>query len=245
MDILSFQEARRCDAVLLGDAPIARAMEMLWQAHRYAMHVGMNPWDFAIEINEFYRADVCNSELRWILSQGYADHASETSSGAEKRQFHGESSSMSLSETSCFIIAKAGLAFVESWYAAGPLATFNASMPRMLWPTPAGASNDAGERRSADLEKPAWDAFRRELWVGGRMVKQYRRPALNQQMILDAFQAARWPTHLVDPLPLRAAHCPKRRLHDAIKCLNRCQRIAAIRFSGDGSGRGVLWERVG
>jgi hypothetical protein len=157
MDILSFQEARRCDAVLLGDAPIARAMEMLWQAHRYAMHVGMNPWDFAIEINEFYRADVCNSELRWILSQGYADHASETSSGAEKRQFHGESSSMSLSETSCFIIAKAGLAFVESWYAAGPLATFNASMPRMLWPTPAGASNDAGERRSADLEKPAWD----------------------------------------------------------------------------------------
>ena len=76
------------------------------------------------------------------------------------------------------------------------------------------------------------------------MVKQFRRPAQNQQMILDAFQAADWPTHLVDPLPLRAAHCPKRRLHDAIKCLNRCQRVAAIRFSGDGSGRGVLWEQV-
>lgn len=219
MDILSFREAHRCDAVLLGDAPIARALDMLWQAHRYAMDAGMNSWDFAIEINEFRRADVCNSELRWILSQGYAAHASETSSGAEKRQFHCESS-MSLNETSCFIIAQAGLALVESW-------------------------NAADGRRSSNIERPAWDALRRELWVGGRMVKRYRRPALNQQKILDAFQAAHWPTHLVDPLPLRAAHCPKRRLHDAIKCLNRCQLIAAIRFSGDGSGRGVLWERVG
>lgn len=77
------------------------------------------------------------------------------------------------------------------------------------------------------------------------MVKRYRRPALNQQRILDAFQAAHWPTHLVDPLPLQAAHCPKRRLHDAIKRLNRCQLTTVIRFSGDGSGRGVLWERVG
>lgn len=164
MDILSIQEARQCGVALLDDASIARALEMLWQAHCYAMHAGMNPWDFAIEINEFRRADVCNSELRWILSQGYAAHASETSSEADRRQFHRETS-MSLNETSCFIIAQAGLAVVESWIAAGLPATFNALTLGMLRPTNAGASNGDDERRSSDVQKPAWDALRRELCV--------------------------------------------------------------------------------
>lgn len=217
---------------------------MLWQAYRYAAHAGMNAWDFAIEIDEFRRADVCNSELRWLLSQGYATHASETAPGVGRRRFR-RAPSTSLSETSCFIIAKAGLALVESLDAAVPSAPFNAPKVRMLMPLHAGKPNGDDGRHSSDAEKPSWDSQRRELRVGGRMVKQFRRPALNQQMILDAFQAADWPTHLADPLPPRAAHCPKRRLHDAIKCLNRCQQIAAIRFSGDGSGRGVLWERVG
>ena len=131
MNILSFQEALRRDAAPLGDAPLARALEMLWQAHRYAAHAGMNAWDFAIEIDEFRRAHICNSELRWLLSQGYATLANETASGVRRRRFR-RAPSTSLNETSCFIIAKAGLALVESLDAALPATALERGSLRRL-----------------------------------------------------------------------------------------------------------------
>ena len=48
-----------------------------------------------------------------------------------------------------------------------------------------------------------------------------------------------------DPLPLKAAIDPKRRLHDTINSLNRNQRGRRLRFLGDGSGQAVCWEPAG
>ena len=36
----------------------------------------------------------------------------------------------------------------------------------------------------------------------------------------------------------------KRRLHDTINSLNRCQKHSMIRFIGDGTGEGIRWELI-
>jgi hypothetical protein len=47
-----------------------------------------------------------------------------------------------------------------------------------------------------------------------------------------------------DPLPQHPEIDPKRRLHHTLVALNRNQKCRAIRFTGDGSGEGVCWERT-
>jgi len=236
MHLLSFEKALRRRVVPLDDALLTTALEMLWRAYCYATDSNADVWEFAVEIDEFHRAQISNSELRWLLNQGYVAHAQETASEQGSRKFR-RSPGTSLSNASCFVIADEGVALVKSSDIAAP--TKKCAGPRT------STLSIESERHWLVDAKPSWDAQRRELWIDGRLVKQLRRPSSNQQTILDAFEAAHWPRRIVNPLPLRSAQCPKRRLHDAIKCLNRNHSQEAIRFSGDGSGHGVLWEFSG
>ena len=78
--------------------------------------------------------------------------------------------------------------------------------------------------------------------MGEVVVKRFRWPAENQEQVLDAFQEEGWPSRIDDPLRRDAKVCPKRRLHDTLKCLNRKQINEVIKFRGDGTGLGVLLE---
>ena len=241
MQLLAFQESVCRRSASLDGTLLAAALEILWRAYRYAADASVDAWDFAVEIEEFRRAQITNSELRWLLIRGYARHAAETVTTNGRRQFR-QIAATSLSEASCFVISEEGLALVEAWSL--PSTKFDpppsATLPMR---SPCGSAGDVPALTAE--KKPFWDAKRRKLWVEGRVVKQFHCPAPSQQLVLEAFQIAHWPAHIIDPLPLQAAQCPKRRLHDAIKRLNRNHAHEAIRFSGDGSGRGVLWERLG
>ena len=92
--------------------------------------------------------------------------------------------------------------------------------------------------------KPRYDRHRRELWLGDFLVKRFRVPAGNQELILMAFEEEGWPEHLDDPLPPQPGHDPKRRLHDTIDRLNRSQFHQLLRFRGNGTARSILWESV-
>ena len=239
MHLLSFEEALRRHASLRDEALLTAALEMLWRAYRYAADSGLDAWEFAVEIDEFRRAQVSHSELRWLLSQGYAAHAIETASADGRRRFRLAHCGL-LGASSCFIIAEAGVALVESLNVAVPSTKLDGKKSTTCTIELGGA-----KRRSTVDAKPNWDAQRRELWIDGRLVKRLRQQSSNQQAILDVFEVANWPSRIANPLPLQSGQCPKRRLHDAVKCLNRHHRHEAIRFSGDGSGQGVLWERIG
>lgn len=239
MQLLSFDEAIRHRAAPPGNPLLTAALEILWRAHRYAADAGIDVWQFAVEIDELRRSRVSNSELRWLLSQGYATHAKETASEG-KRSF-GRPSFALLGDASCFTLTQAGVALVESLEIVGP---WTKSAPQTSSQITSESDGFATRALTVDA-RPSWDAQRRELWVDGRLVKRLRQQSPNQQAILDVFEAANWPSRISDPLPLRAAQCPKRRVHDAIKCLNRYHRHQAIRFGGDGSGRGILWEHFG
>src|SRR5262249_11191095 len=90
--------------------------------------------------------------------------------------------------------------------------------------------------------KPQWDRDCQRLLFGGLIVKQFKVPAPNQELILCAFEEEHWPARIDDPLPRQASLDPKRRLHETITSLNRHQRNPLLRFLGDGSGQGVRWE---
>lgn len=90
--------------------------------------------------------------------------------------------------------------------------------------------------------KPSWEPVSREFRVGNILVKQFRVPAQNQELVLAAFEEDGWPPWINDPLVPRDHVCPKRRVHDTINRLNRNQKVPLIRFVGNGSGTGFGWE---
>lgn len=97
-------------------------------------------------------------------------------------------------------------------------------------------------RTNRQALRPNWDAKRRELRVNETVVKRFRQPAQNQELILAVFEEDGWPERIDDPLPPDPVRDAKERLHDVIKKLNRAQDVPLIRFRGDGTGTGVLWE---
>ena len=66
------------------------------------------------------------------------------------------------------------------------------------------------------------------------LIKEFKVPAKNQELILAAFEEQNWPEGIDDPLPPSGEIEPKRRLHDAIIRLNRSHKKRLIRFGGNG-----------
>jgi hypothetical protein len=91
---------------------------------------------------------------------------------------------------------------------------------------------------------PHWDANSRTLSWQGQVVKEFRVPADNQELILAAFQEQDWPPRIDDPLPRSKGRDPKVCLRDTIRGLNKRQRLARLRFQADGTGTGVCWRSV-
>jgi hypothetical protein len=82
------------------------------------------------------------------------------------------------------------------------------------------------------------------LLLGSHVVKHFRVPAPTQELILNAFAEENWAKRVDDPLPPEPDTDAKRRVQSVIMCLNRNQRQRLIRFRGDGTGTGILWELV-
>jgi hypothetical protein len=108
-----------------------------------------------------------------------------------------------------------------------------------------GKSGTAIEALPPAAGAPRWDGDRRRLWLGPQLLKEFRQPAPNQTTLLAAFEEDAWSEHVADPLPLgqeEREEDARRRLHETIKNLNRGLPSGTIRFRGDGTGRGVVWE---
>jgi hypothetical protein len=108
----------------------------------------------------------------------------------------------------------------------------------------ANGTGRSGSPPGGDL-LPYWDAEARQLWLGSRLLKEFRQPAENQTALLDVFQEQGWSAHIDDPLPRAQGEGDqegKRRLHETIKNLNSRLVPGTIRFRGDGTGQGIRWQ---
>jgi hypothetical protein len=101
--------------------------------------------------------------------------------------------------------------------------------------------------------RPRYDAAKRELWWGNRLVKRWRKPAPFQLKVIRAFEADAWAPMVGDQFP-NGQHTPglrndggevpvSSRLIDTVKSLNRLITPDTIRFGISHHG-GVYWEPV-
>jgi hypothetical protein len=205
---------------------IRAALALLQHALDCANDAQAPAWDFALEIGQLYAAGLTIIDLRWMVVKKFVEHADETSvHGNEHRSFT-PSRGLNFLPTTCVLLTTKGAALAARENAAS----------RDEIPEANGKSHPTASF------KPHWDAARRQLSLGGRMVKQFHVPASNQELILSAFQEAGWPESIDDPLTGEIGINPKTRLNDAIYRLNHKQLARLIRFHVNGNGSSVHWS---
>lgn len=89
---------------------------------------------------------------------------------------------------------------------------------------------------------PCYDAERRELRVGDRIIKCFTQKSDAQEIILQTFQELNWQPLIDDPLPGKHSQDAKERLRTTVKNLNRRQRLPLLCFRVRRQGTAVLWE---
>jgi hypothetical protein len=214
-------------------AGLRQALALLVQAYDYAQELRCPVWDFAVEIAGLHAAGVTNNDLRWLAHHGYVENATERTGKHARQRTFGPVGVQVFEARTCFVLTPAGMAFARRLgTTAGRLAPPSAQEAAC---TALGAAAPA---------TPVWDAERRELRLGGVLVKKFRRPAANQELILAVFQEEGWPARIDDPLPNGDKSDPVERLHFTIRHLNQNQQTPLLRFRGDGSGAAVTWEVV-
>jgi hypothetical protein len=177
-------------------------------------------------------------DLRWLAARGYVEIGPpKISFDVQTRLAVAQNSSPGYT-TSQYILTKEG-AVLASYILANMPPPCQIRSERNSKIEPPSWAADVLQMRFE--RKPNWDFRRKELRLGGCVIKQFRWSAANQEAILMAFEEDGWPPRIDDPLPPKLNQDSKRRLHDTIKCLNRSHKKRLIRFSGDGTGEGVLW----
>jgi hypothetical protein len=223
---------------------IRAALVQLFEAYRYAQDVHRDVWDFAIEIARLSALGLTPSDLRWLVCKGYVEHAREVTQPGEDGRAFRPGGNLTFCRRSCFVLTERGLGYV----AGGGLRAFSRDPKDGSGNFPSARAGDIGPNGQNDgrsvlgNHKPVWDGEHKELRVAQWIVKRFRWRAPNQELLLAVFEEEGWPHRIDDPLPRVPEQDPRRRLHDTIKCLNRNQENRLIRFHGDGSGEGVLWE---
>jgi len=189
---------------------------LLREGTELARHLDEKPWQFSIEYQQLVLRGATDEIIQRLMSAELIQHSIETSEDPTSARTFVRSLDLSASR-SCFVITPAGV-------------------PEMI-----NAGIISRDNGPVSL-RPVWCNQSKELRIAGQLVKQFRWQASNQQLILDRFQQLGWPTRIDDPIPMDGRVCPRKRLHDAIKCLNRRHPRRLVRFHGDGTSKGVEWR---
>lgn len=243
--IIKFQLSALANETGKNGQPLSIALSMLVRAYQYAEDIKVDRWEFAVPIEEFRYAGVTVSELRWLLFSGIAIHA-RAILGNQACSHRARLDIRSFPSDACFVLSDQGIDLLQVRMPILGQSKANKhhsnAIPRSVQSLriAAGAEVDSQEDRAV----PQWDASRRELTFRGFTVKTFRSTAPNQERILAAFEEEGWTRRVDDPLPPEAGQDSRERLRCAIKQLNRNQENKLVRFSGDGSGKGILWQLV-
>ncbi len=207
--------------------PVWLAVTRLYQAARLAADCQCERQEFSVSWDELSQMDLRREELKWLLLKNVVKESMpvlDPNSPKSHPKRHADFTSDAM-----FMIADLGSELVEQCLTDAKLRQ--------------SADGQSSQTSSAQPElKPSWDDQRHELHCAGKVVKKFKWRAANQETILATFEEEGWPAHIDDPLPQEPNIDPKRRLADAIKSLNRHQKASLVRFCGDGTGQGVLWE---
>jgi len=206
-------------SVLPFPSRLKTALAVLLSARDYAKKTGTDVWDFAEELEDLRLAGATNADLRWLLAQGVILHAKEIPSTKSGHRQFCPLGALAMPHRTCFV-----------------LTDFGETLGRRL-DDPA-ATLPRGAVMGEDV-LPRWDK-ELELWCAEILVKRFRRPAANQEAILEAFQEQGWRNRLDDALPPKPDRDPKQCLHDTINHLNRNQIHSCIASAATARARHLL-----
>ena len=227
-------QTSQCDVATQLDARFKRCLALLKEGSDYAEQANCDLWDFAVEIEELRELELSVNDLRFLVRLQLLDHASELKASVTNGRRFRSTGPMHFTNRTCFVLTQTGMVL------ATVLVQLSWGQPPVTMPT---QFRFADERDSSGaLQTPTWDSQRHTLQFHGQIVKQFKWHATNQELILSAFQEDGWPVRVDDPLTPAPTLDIKRRLSDAIKCLNRNQVNQLLHFRGDGTGQAVVWE---
>ncbi len=198
---------------------------MLLEAYDCAMEASRDVWDFAVEISVLEECGITRSGFRSLVCKGLVHHARESKPVRGQVRSFRPTGNLTFHRRTCFILTESGVQLAR-----GLAAEKEPS-----------EGNGKHELKTTHVQ-PRWDPIRQELTLSGQVVKRFKVPAPNQELVLAVFQEEGWPLRIDDPLPYQPDQDPKRRLHDTINALNRRQINQLLRFVGDGKGSGIRWE---
>ena len=211
-------------------ARLSAAFDELLKAAEYATDLDVSIWEFAVDLPSLRRLWIGNNDLRWLVATGLISYAVETTKGSSTERTFETAGRLRFNRRTCFVLTTKGAETAKA-------------LSRRV--SDFQVPSKQPEVSLAPPQSPKWDPERQELFVGEIVVKRFRVPAPSQEVILAAFEEEGWPTRIDDPLPPHSNQCPKRRLQETIRSLNRNQHDSLLRFLGDGNARGVLWEFCG
>jgi hypothetical protein len=214
----------------MSTGPDMSALALVLHAYESAKDAEADLWQFALSFRELESAGLAATDVRWLLLKKYALLGQEvTAPGDEARQFR-PLPFTGLCRSACLVLTDLGAAEIARRLAAG-------RSPAAEPPT-----DDAPAQAADAKPRPRWDSGRRELCVGDTVVKRFKVPAPNQELILQVFEEEGWPPFIDDPLLPAHDIDPQHRLRATIKSLNRSQSRPMIRFHGNGGGQVIYWE---
>ncbi|MBI2824771.1 MAG: hypothetical protein HYX69_08800 [Planctomycetia bacterium] len=211
------------------------ALRLLLESHDYADDLGQGTWDFAVELASLRQLGITNSDVRWLVGKGLVQHARESAPCEDGPRRFLTCERLILDHEACFVLSPTGLEFARRFAhrPPPPVATSMGAAARLLRPAP---------RSQNGKHAPKWDRDRAELRVGNLVVRQYKVPSADQEIILAAFEEEHWPRRVDNPLPVQADPSPLRRLQDAVEALNGRQKHPLLQFLAEEDAAGVRWQ---
>ncbi|MCI0463596.1 MAG: hypothetical protein L0Z62_42210 [Gemmataceae bacterium] len=225
--------AARPTSASLSALPVSlcAALRELLKAHELAERHGLDVWEFSVTINGLRGLALTETDLRWLVQESYVQHGIEKTRPQDPRRVFRRPRSLALTEVSCFVLTAAGVNLARQRGGALEEPSPGSQIPEAARAPPA----------APESEVPSWKADGHRLWWRGRVIKQFKGDAPCQEAILHAFEAGGWPACVQVELPQDEGASAKRRLHDAIKNLNRSVR-PHLHFSQEGGGGRVRWH---
>jgi hypothetical protein len=232
-------------------ASLVAGLSHLVRSYRYARDTGVDPWQFAVELELLFEDGVTLTDLRWLLAKGYIQHQQEvTPPGAAQRQFR----VLPVTQwpaSACVLLTASGYldltTLLERWpmqESPLPPAAGAGGPSTAVVPAARPVATPTVARSTAARPVPEWDPTLRELRFRGQVIKRFRVPAPNQELVLNAFQAEGWPEWIEDPHPHVEGVDPVQRLLASVKSLNRNQLSTGMAFHCQSSAGIVSWSDV-
>ncbi len=212
------------------------ALAHLWKAFAYAKELDIDPWEFSLRLLHLVELGVDESDLRWLVVNGFVEHSDEITTFRDKDRRFRRACNVAFTSETCFVLTEAGVRVVRD--------RRDVVTPRLATGVPASLAIVPLAFAPSSAELPRWNSTLRVLRFGGLVVKRFRQRSPNQEALLTAFEESGWPARMDDPLRPRGEPDPKQRLHFTIWRLNRNQVRNLIKFFGDGTGKGICWARL-